>query len=79
MPYTGPEGIRADAITGSCLRTSNDILSFYEAGNSRNLLSSRKIRATGLKRFRGQGKTGSTKLTVRLNEICPTPTLLNQV
>jgi len=25
-PYTGPEGIRADAITGSCLRTQNDTI-----------------------------------------------------
>jgi len=29
-PYTGPEGIRADAITGSCLRTSNDTLSLWQ-------------------------------------------------
>lgn len=29
-PYTGPEGIRADAITGSCLRTQNDTLSLWK-------------------------------------------------
>jgi hypothetical protein len=28
-PYTGPEGIRADAVTGPCLRTYNDTLSLW--------------------------------------------------
>ena len=29
-PYTGTDGIRADAITGSCLRTENDTISFWQ-------------------------------------------------